>query len=148
MITAFYILFAFALLSIVLHRSIFLKPFALLGLGLSFFYTLSGGHEGIKLFELIVEIVLFAVVLHETDEMSITQSLFIGASSILLLESESLLSFVISFEALSLISVILVSQVKTKDQAEGAVKMFIAGAMATGILFLGLSFYVWVVVFC
>ena len=142
MITAFYILFAFALLSIVLHRSFLLKPFALLGLALSFFYTLSAGHEGIKLFELIVEIVLFAVVLHERDEMSMTQTLFIGASSLLLLESESLLSFIIAFEALSLISVILVSQVKTKEQAEGAVKMFIAGAIATGILFLGLSFYV------
>ena len=142
MITAFTILFAFALLSIVLHRTVFLKPFALLGLGLSLFYTFSNANEGMKLFELIVEIVLFAVVLHENDEMSITQTLFIGAASLLLLQSESLLSFVISFEALSLISVILVSQVKTKDQAEGAVKMFIAGALATGILFLGLSFYV------
>ena len=142
MITAFYILFAFALLSIVLHRSILLKPFALLGLVLSFVYTLSGASENTKLFELIVEIVLFAVVLHESDEISITQTLFIGASSILLLESKSLLSFVISFESLSLISVILVSQIKTTDQAEGAVKMFIAGALATGILFLGLSFYV------
>ena len=142
MITAFYILFAFALLSIVLHRSILLKPFALLGLVLSFVYTLLGASENTKLFELIVEIVLFAVVLHESDEISITQTLFIGASSILLLESKSLLSFVISFESLSLISVILVSQIKTTDQAEGAVKMFIAGALATGILFLGLSFYV------
>jgi len=142
MITPFYILFAFALLSIVLHRNIVLKPFALIGLGLAFLYTLPTASESVKLFELIVELVLFAVVLHEDDEMSITQTLFIGASSILLLQSESLLSFVISFEALSLISVILVSQIKTKDQAEGAVKMFMAGALSTGILFLGLSFYV------
>jgi len=142
MISAFYILFIFALLSIVLHRTIFLKPFALLGLAISFIYTLSDGSQSVKLFELIVEIVLFAVVLHEDDDINITQILFISASSILLLESESLLSFIISFEALSLISVILVSQIKTKDQAEGSVKMFIAGALATGILFLGLSFYV------
>ena len=142
MITPFYILFAFALLSIVLHRNILLKSFALFGLGLAFLYTLPTASESVKLFELIVELILFAVVLHEDDEMSITQTLFIGAASILLLQSESILSFVISFEALSLISVILVSQIKTKDQAEGAVKMFIAGAMATGVLFLGLSFYV------
>jgi len=82
------------------------------------------------------------VILHEDDDINITQILFISASSILLLESKSLLSFIISFEALSLISVILVSQIKTKDQAEGSVKMFIAGALATGVLFLGLSFYV------
>jgi len=142
MITPFYILFAFALLSIVLHRNILLKPFALFGLGLAFLYTLPTASESVKLFELIVELVLFAVVLHEDDEMSITQTLFIGSASILLLQSESILSFVISFEALSLISVILVSQIKTKDQAEGAVKIFMAGALATGILFLGLSFYV------
>lgn len=142
MISPFYILFAFALLSIVLHRNILLKPFALIGLGISFYYTMSVGSEDMKLFELIVELVLFAIILHEDDEMSITQTLFIAASSILLLESESLLSFVLSFESLSLISVILVSQIKTKDQAEGAVKMFMAGALATGILFLGLSFYV------
>ena len=141
-INPFTILFAFALLSIVMHRTFFLKPFALLGLALASVYTMSDASEGMRLFELIVELVLFAVVLHEDDDISITQTLFIGASSLLLLESKSILSFIISFESLSLISVILVSQIKTKDEAEGAVKMFIAGAMATGILFLGLSFYV------
>ena len=142
MISAFYILFGFALFSIVLHRTFVLKLFALVGLGVASYYTLSDASESVRLFELIVELVLFAVVLHEEDEMSITQILFIGASSLLLLESESLLSFIIAFESISLISVILVSQIKTKDEAEGAVKMFVAGAMATGILFLGLSFYV------
>ena len=141
MINPFTILFAFALFSIVLHRTVFLKPFALLGLALSAFYSFEV-ESSVKLFTLIVELVLFAVVLHEDEDISITQILFIGASSLLLLESESILSFVISFESLSLISVILVSQIKTKDEAEGAVKIFIAGAMATGILFLGLSFYV------
>jgi NADH-quinone oxidoreductase subunit N len=48
---------------------------------------------------------------------------------------------VLSFESLSLISVILVTQIKTKEQADGAIKMFIAGSLATGILFLGVSFY-------
>ena len=142
MITPFSILFAFGLFSIVFHRTAFLKVFALFGLALAATYTLDAPSGSLKLFELIVEIVLFAVLLHESEDISMTQTLFLGAASLLLLGSESLLSFVISFESLSLISVILVSQIKTKDEAEGAVKMFIAGAMATGILFLGVSFYV------
>jgi len=151
MMSAFTLLFAAALLSIVLHRSFWLKPFALVTLGASFFYTLSGAsvmlggfstNEHSKLFELILEIVLFAYVLNESEDTTITQTLFLGASSVLLLQAETLLSFVISFESLSLISVVLVSFIKTKEQAEGAVKMFIAGSLATGILFLGLVFYV------
>jgi len=58
-------------------------------------------HESIRLFELIVEIVLFAFVLHEDEDINITQILFIGASSMLLLEAQTLLSFVLSFESLS-----------------------------------------------
>jgi len=151
MISAFVILFFAALMSIALHRSVFLKPFALLALGIASFYTLNSvgvflhGFElnsSISLFELILEIVLVALVLHEDEDITITQTLFLGAASILLLESSTLLSFVISFEALSIISIVLVSYIKTKEQAEGAIKMFIAAALATGILFLGVMFYV------
>jgi NADH-quinone oxidoreductase subunit N len=150
MLSAFTIFFAFGLMSLTFHRSVLLKPFALIGVGLAFYATylnhgvaLSGFslYENIRLFELIVEIVLFAFVLHEDEDINITQTLFIGASSMLLLEAQMLLSFVLSFESLSLISVILVTQIKTKEQADGAIKMFIAGSLATGILFLGVSFY-------
>ena len=151
MISAFTLLFLAALLSIALHRSYFLKPFALMALGISAFFTLDGAvvplsgfvsDVSTQLFELIVEIVLFALVLHEDEDISITQVLFIGAASVLLLQSNTLISFVLSFEAVSIISVVLVSYIKTKDQAEGAVKMFIAGALGTGFLFLGVFFYV------
>jgi NADH-quinone oxidoreductase subunit N len=150
MISAFVILFFVALLSLAFHRSILLKPLALLSIIVSISYTLSGvgvalvgfeTNESIKLFEVILELVLFAIVLHVEDDTTITQSLFIGASSILLLQSTTVLSYVLSFEALSIISIVLVSHIKTSSQAEGAVKMFIAAALATGILFLGLMFY-------
>ncbi len=36
---------------------------------------------------------------------------------------------------------VLVSNIRTADQAEGAVKIFIAGATSTGILLLGTAFY-------
>jgi len=97
--------------------------------------------EAIKLFELILQIVLLALVLHEKDDTTITQTLFIGTASIALLQSHTVLTFLIAFEALSIISIVLVSNIKNADQAEGAVKMFIAGAIATGILLLGAAFY-------
>jgi len=141
MITPFYILLGFGLLSIVLHRTALLKPFALTAFGIAGSVSFMTASADLKLFEIIVSSVLFAFILHEQEDITITQTLFLGASSMLLLESDSILSFVIAFESLSLISVILVSYVKTKDEVEGAVKMFIASALATGFLFLGLTFY-------
>jgi len=148
MISAFSILFIAALLSLLLHRTLWLKPFAVAALLLSMLFSsasvgLSGfaGSEAITLFTLILQIVLLALVLHEKNDTTITQTLFIGTASIALLQSNTLLSFVITFEALSIISIVLVSHIKNEEQAEGAVKMFIAGAVATGILLLGTAFY-------
>ena len=151
MISAFTLLFALGLLSLALHRTVWLKPFAVAGLLVSIFLTLSGYGVGLvgfsmneasALFELILEIVLIALVLHDDEDITITQTLFLGAASILLLQSDTMLSFVIAFEAVSIISIVLVSYIKTADQAEGALKMFIAGSIATGILLLGVAFYV------
>lgn len=151
MISAFTLLFALGLLSLAFHRTAWLKPLMVGGLLLSMSLTLSGytvglvgfsSSEAIKLFEFILEIVLMALVLHDDEDITITQTLFLGAASILLLQSDTILSFVIAFEAVSIISIVLVSHIKTPDQAEGALKMFIAGSIATGILLLGVAFYV------
>lgn len=151
MISAFSSLFLAALLSISLHRTHFHKFFALGMVALSFYLTYSDvtlllngfeTNEFIKLFELILEIVLFAFIVHEEQDITITQTLFLGSASLLLLQSSTILSFILSFEAVSIISVVLVSYIQTKQQAEGAVKMFIAAAIATAILFLGMMFYV------
>ena len=150
MISAFSLLFLLALVSLVLHRTPWLKIVAALGVVASFILTLNGYHvtlvgfgnsEAVRLFELILEIVLFAMILHEDEDLTITQTLFIGAASLLLLQSNTLLSFVISFEAVSIISIVLVSHITTAEQAEGALKMFIAASIATGILLLGTAFY-------
>ena len=151
MITPFSLLFLMSVLSIALHRSISLKLFSLLSIIGAFYMTLQNigvplsGFElnsSIRLFELILEIVLFALVLHEDEDIGITQILFIGSASLLLLESTNLLTFIISFEALSIISVILVSFIQTSEQANGAVKMFIASSISTAIIFLGVFFYI------
>ncbi len=150
MISAFTILFAIALVSLFFHRSYLLKPLSLVALLGAGYATFSGTvvpligfgtNEQIQLFELVLEVVLFTIILHESEDITITQTLFLGSASVLLLRSNTLISFILSFEALSIISVVLVSYIKTKDQAEGAVKMFIAGSMATGIVLLGVAFY-------
>ena len=151
MISAFTILFAMALVSLMLHRSNVLKPLSLLALLWSLSATFQGfvvplagfgSHDQIQLFEMVLEIVLFATLLHERNDTTITQILFLGAASVLLLQSQTLLGFIVSFEAVSIVSVVLVSYITTKQQAQGAVKMFIASSLATGILLLGASFYV------
>lgn len=148
MISTFSILFAASLLSLLLHRTKMLKAFTLLALLAGLFMSgtsigLNGfeSSEAVTLFERILLIVLFALVLHEEDDTTLTQTLFLATASIALLQSQTVLAFLISFEALSLISIVLVSHIKTAEQAEGAVKMFIAGAIATGILLLGAAFY-------
>lgn len=148
MISTFSILFAASLLSLLLHRTKMLKGFALLALSAGLLLSgtsidLSGfeSSEAVTLFERIMLIVLLALVLHEEDDTTLTQTLFLATASVALLQSQTVLAFLLSFEAVSLISIVLVSHIKTAAQAEGAVKMFIAGAIATGILMLGAAFY-------
>ncbi len=148
MISTFSILFAASVLSLLLHRTKMLKIFTLLALvagfalsGTSIGLSGFGSSEAVTLFERIMRIVLMAVVLHEEDETTMTQTLFLATVSIALLQSQTVLAFMIAFEAVSLISIVLVSHIRTAEQAEGAVKMFIAGAIATGMLLLGAAFY-------
>lgn len=149
MIGSFSILFVGGLLSPLLwHRGGVLR-FAALGvlfLGLLF----AGNGLGLAgfaatgvstLFTSVLILALAAVVLHTDDEITMTQTLFLGAASVALLQSRSLLAFLVAFEAVSLLSVVLVSQIRSREQAEGAVKIFIAGAVATGILMFGAFLY-------
>ncbi len=150
MISAFSLLFAASLLSLAFHRTRWLKPFGLLAVAGAFGLTFIGAgmplqgfasSEAIRLFMLILEVVLFALIVHEEEDQTVTQTLFLGTASLALLQSRTLLTFILSFEAVSIISFVLVSHIKTAAQAEGAIKMFIAGAIATGILLLGAVLY-------
>jgi len=150
MFSSFTLLFMAALLSLALHRTMWLKPFAVAATLIALLLTFSGSSIGlsgfensdaIRLFTMILEIVLVALLLHEEEDQTMTQTLFLGTASIALLQSHTLLTFIIAFEAVSIISFVLVSHIKTPAQAEGAVKMFIAGAIATGMLLLGAALY-------
>ena len=148
--SAFITLFAFALLSFAIRNISLLKIFSLIALGASAYFSLHNYHvelhgfalsSAMALFEVVLFIVLGAFVLNETEPINITQTLFIGTASVALLESNTLINFIISFEALSIISFVLVANIKNAQQAEGAVKMFIAGSIATALIVFGTAFY-------
>ncbi len=148
--SAFVLLFALAIVSLVIHKLSILKSISIVTLIASsalvllhFSTPLSGftSSAAIELFQVLLFTVISAVIISEDEHINITQTLFITAASVLLLESSTLLTFIISFEALSIISFVLVSNIKNAKQAEGAIKMFISGSIATAIIVLGLSMY-------
>ncbi len=148
--STFVILFVAAVISFAIRSRTALKFFALLMLFASGVAAVSGIPLGLEsftttpaviLFEVVVLIVMAAVVLSEDENINITQTLFLGTASVALLESSSFLTFILSFEALSIISFVLVSNIKDRDSAVGAVKMFVSGALATAMIVLGSAFY-------
>mgnify|MGYP002629877292 CR=1 FL=1 len=148
--SAFTILFAFGVISFAIRSKLALKFSSLAALVAAGYLTLNAyplplnGFSltaGVALFEVVLFIVLGAAVLNEDENVSVTQTIFIGAASVALLESATLLNFVISFEALSIVSFVLVANIKNATEASGAVKMFIAGSIATAFIVLGAAFY-------
>ena len=148
----FALLFGAALLSPIVTHTRWLKGLSLLILAIAGFNLSLGGGvdltyfaqtDAIRFVEGIVLMVAAAIVLHlnEDDHGTLTQLLFIVAASMALLESTTLLSFIITFEAMSIISFVLVSNIKTEKQAEGAIKLFFTGATATGIILFGLALF-------
>jgi NADH-quinone oxidoreductase subunit N len=148
----FALVFGTALLSPLITHTRWLKGLSLLilaiagfnlslgeGVGLAYFIQT----DAIRFFEGIILIVAAAIVLHfdHDDHGTLTQLLLIVAASMALLESSTLLSFVITFEAMSIISFVLVSNIKNSKQAEGAIKLFFTGATATGIILFGLALF-------
>ncbi len=148
--SAFVLMLFAALFSLALHRTFVFKPFVLLMIVLSGFLiflktpVLMYGFaqsSATNLFLLVIFIALLAFTLSEDKEINITQSLFIGAASVLILRSATLLTFVFSFEAVSIISFAVVGHIRSSIQADGAVKMFISGALATALIVLGLALF-------
>ena len=148
--SAFTLLFIFAILSFGIRNLNLLKFLSLVVFAFGAYFVLHayplplyGFHlsSGIAFFELVLFIVLGAFVINEDENINITQTLFIGTASIALLESNTILNFIISFEALSIISFVLVANIKNATEASGAVKMFIAGSIATAFIVFGTAFY-------
>ncbi|MRJ06732.1 MAG: NADH-quinone oxidoreductase subunit N [Epsilonproteobacteria bacterium] len=97
----------------------------------------------IKLMEFVLLLTLAAVSLSLTgfERPLISQMLFLSAVSLGLLETNNLFIFIVLFEAVAIISYILVSNIRNYYNAEGAIKAFIAGAVASGIILFGLALF-------
>jgi NADH:ubiquinone oxidoreductase subunit 2 (subunit N) len=94
------------------------------------------------IFPIVLLIALSATLLHIKDGVTALQTLFLGVASFFFLEAKSVVEFVITFEALSIISFILLSKITNRDEAEATVTLFIMGAIASGIIFLGTALFV------
>jgi len=136
----FLILLAGGLVSPLIKNFQFQKLFAIFTLAVGSFFISTGN---IQLFQIIVLLVFGAIIisLHDEQKNTITQSLFLASASTLFLEASTILEFVILFEALSIISFVLAAQIKDKEEAEGAIKLFVAGALSSGIILLGLALF-------
>jgi len=71
----------------------------------------------------------------------IAQMLFIAGISLGLLETNNFFLFIVLFEALAIISSVLVANIRNFYNAEGAIKAFIAGSVASGIILLGFALF-------
>jgi NADH-quinone oxidoreductase subunit N len=99
--------------------------------------------RSIKLMEYVTLIAMAAVIWSVIDfeRPLIMQILFLSGVSMALLETNDLFVFVVMFEILAIISYVLVAFIRNKSNAEGAVKTFIAGAVASGVILLGFALY-------
>ena len=148
--SGFIILFIISLISFTVHNIKVLKTISIIGLLASIIFSTLNysvplvGFEltsSIILFEVVLFIVIIATILSLDESIAITQTLFLTTASILLLESSTILTFVLSFEAISIISFVMVSFMRNKKEAMGAIKMFIAGSLSTAIIVLGTALY-------
>jgi len=71
----------------------------------------------------------------------IAQMLFIAGVSLGLLETNNFFLFIVLFEVLAIISYVLVANIRNFYNAEGAIKAFIAGAVASGVILLGFALF-------
>jgi NADH-quinone oxidoreductase subunit N len=97
----------------------------------------------IQLIEIVVLIVLAATMMTFSgfERPLISQTLFIGASAMALLETNNFLVYIVLFEVIAIISYVLGANIRSKLNAEGAIKMFIAGATASGFILLGFAMF-------
>ena len=96
-----------------------------------------------QLFEIVTLVVLGAATLafSGTERPFISQNLFIAAASMAILETNNFLMYIVLFEVIAIISYMFAANIRTKLQAEGAIKMFIAGATASGVILFGFAMF-------
>ena len=71
----------------------------------------------------------------------ISQMLLLAGVSLAILETNDFFMFIVLFEVIAIISYVLVANIRNGYNAEGAIKAFIAGAVASGIILLGFALF-------
>jgi len=97
----------------------------------------------VQLLEIVVLIVLAATMMTFSgfERPLVSQTLFLGAASMALLETNNFLMYIVLFEVIAIISYVLGANIRSRLNAEGAIKMFIAGATASGFILLGFAMF-------
>ena len=97
----------------------------------------------IQLLEIVVLVVLAATMMTFSgfERPLVSQTLFLGAASLAILETNNFLMFIVLFEVIAIISYVLAANIRSKLNAEGAIKIFIAGATASGFILLGFAMF-------
>jgi len=109
------------------------------GIGLQYFVLT----PDIQLMEIVVLVTLAATMMTFSgfERPLISQTLFIGAASLAILETNNFLVYIVLFEVIAIISYVLGANIRNRINAEGAIKMFIAGATASGIILFGFAMF-------
>ncbi|QCT94164.1 NADH-quinone oxidoreductase subunit N [Caminibacter mediatlanticus TB-2] len=96
---------------------------------------------------MIMEFVLLATLAAVTLALTgferplIAQMLFLAGASLAFVETNNFFLYIVLFEVIAIISYILVANIRNFYNAEGAIKAFIAGAVASGVILLGFALY-------
>ncbi len=134
------------------RNMVFAKLFATAAFAWAIFNVVQGHGIGLKYFELNSYVQLFEIVtllvlgaatltFSGTERPFIPQNLFIAAASLAILETNNFLIYIVLFEVIAIISYVFAANLRTKTQAEGAIKMFIAGATASGVILFGFAMF-------
>jgi NADH-quinone oxidoreductase subunit N len=153
---SFIILIAAGLLVPVFYRNniIIAKLIAITAFVLSIFFVIQGQNlvglfpgfavdSATKLMEVVLLVTLAAVTFSLTgfERPLIAQMLFLAGASVAFLETNNFFLYIVLFEVIAIISYILVANIRNFYNAEGAIKAFIAGAVASGIILLGFALF-------
>ncbi len=113
------------------------------GMGLNVIFPFFVLDPATKLMEYVLLTTLAAVTMSLTgfERPLIAQMLFLAGSSLAILETNNFFIFIVLFEVIAIISYVLVANIRNFYNAEGAIKAFIAGAVASGIILLGFALF-------
>jgi len=92
-------------------------------------------------FALLATLAAVSLTLTGFERPLIAQMLFLAGVSLGLLETNNFFIYIVLFEVVAIISYILVANIRNFYNAEGAIKAFIAGAVASGIILLGFTLF-------